>query len=669
VPFDPSGNFTRVHRWQDDRDNGIRILADRHDEEDDNFAEAFNQVFLRTGTTPMVGDLVMNGNKITMLGAGTETVPSLTWELSNNTGWWQPSPNALAVSTQGTKRLEVNNTGIAVYGGISNVGDLTVDGDTTVSGNITVTGDANVAGGLGVSGAAVIGGTQINDNGAIELGIERTADGITILDFHSTVGTDYDARIMRGAGPNGGMFIINKGAASLVLHSETAGGNVIIQTVGANRFAVWDNGDAQFYNNVAIAGLLNVTGNIGTPGTVVSSTIATDALYLPRASGGLYQGLMYADQGSVVISSGRNNPGAERFFTFGADGQIYTSGGIVWGAYNDGAGSGLDADFLDGYQAAAFQPSLGFFPVQQGGGAFQLTNKVAIGWDGLKLRAQVDTSDLGQFAFLHGAQVFDSTVEAASFSGNTCNGYDYVWGNNQIITNGTITASSAINSQGTAGAGFQFAARDNSNLAHLWYGQANFAHLWRNDQGDIFEFHPTAFRTPGDQVADCGGPSQRWFTVWCRTSAMATSDLREKDWRGGLNDTELEVAKALAKEIGIYRWLSDIEKDGDGAKLSCGFAAQHVIALFEKHGLNALDYAFIRYDEWEERTSKGPPIGDCPEPKCIDEELGIYDYTDDREMEVICHPAGNRYSIMLADLLAFMMVGQEQRLAALEARL
>jgi hypothetical protein len=43
------------------------------------------------------------------------------------------------------------------------------------------------------------------------------------------------------------------------------------------------------------------------------------------------------------------------------------------------------------------QPRLGFVPVRQGGGNFQSTNTVMIGWaaDGTSLRAQVDATDLG----------------------------------------------------------------------------------------------------------------------------------------------------------------------------------------------------------------------------------------------------------------------------------
>lgn len=646
MPFDPSGNFTRVHNWQEDRDNGIRILADRHDEEDDNFADAFNQVFLRTGTVPMTGNLVMNGYKITSIAAGSETVPSLTWELSNNTGWWQPSPNALAASTQGVKRIEINNDGITVPGSIK-------------------------------TPQAVIGGTLIYntpDSHVIELGVERTTDGASFIDFHATPlagAADYEARIIRGGGANGSLSISNKGAASLILNSETAGGNVIIQTLGANRFAVWDNGDVQFYNNVAVAQGLSVAGNVVIAGRETVQVIDTDAVEFPRLAGGVAQAMAYADQGSLILSANRHLAGQEKYWTFqGATGNIYgSSGQVFWNSSNDGAGSGLDADLLDGYQAAHFQLWLGYNPVQQGTGIGQNAfNTVKIGWTpGGTLNATVDSTDQGAFAMVSRDNNFGASQTFwGPTTGIACQTSLWCGGNIDLV--GAFTGQGSV-ATGGPGAMLMFQARDNTALTYGWYATGNFAHLWRNDDGDQYEFHPTAFRSPIDQKADCGGPSQRWFTVWCRTSAMSTSDLREKDWRGGLNDTELEVAKALAKEIGIYRWLSDMEKDGDSAKLSCGFAAQHVIALFEKHGLNALDYAFIRYDEWEERTSNGPLIGPAPEPKCIDEEKGIYDYTDDREMEVVCHPAGNRYSIMLADLLAFMMVGQEQRLRALEEKL
>lgn len=42
------------------------------------------------------------------------------------------------------------------------------------------------------------------------------------------------------------------------------------------------------------------------------------------------------------------------------------------------------------------QDALGFSPVEQGGGVGQLANKIHIGWSAERLRAQVDTTDLGE---------------------------------------------------------------------------------------------------------------------------------------------------------------------------------------------------------------------------------------------------------------------------------
>lgn len=76
--------------------------------------------------------------------------------------------------------------------------------------------------------------------------------------------------------------------------------------------------------------------------------------------------------------------------------------GDVWRASNDGAGSGLDADLLDGQQGSWYADvagRLGFTPVRQGGGAGQNDNTIRIGWDSTRLKGQVDGLDLGPFVF------------------------------------------------------------------------------------------------------------------------------------------------------------------------------------------------------------------------------------------------------------------------------
>ncbi|MBQ8464777.1 MAG: hypothetical protein IJ545_02070 [Alphaproteobacteria bacterium] len=56
MPFDSEGKFRRVHNWEDDRINDYDIVSDRHDEEDDNFAEGLSQCFLKNGLSKMTGN-------------------------------------------------------------------------------------------------------------------------------------------------------------------------------------------------------------------------------------------------------------------------------------------------------------------------------------------------------------------------------------------------------------------------------------------------------------------------------------------------------------------------------------------------------------------------------------------------------------------------------------
>lgn len=56
MPFDNNGNFQRLHCWEEDRENNIDIVAERADEEDNNFADGLSQCFLRNGSVQMQGE-------------------------------------------------------------------------------------------------------------------------------------------------------------------------------------------------------------------------------------------------------------------------------------------------------------------------------------------------------------------------------------------------------------------------------------------------------------------------------------------------------------------------------------------------------------------------------------------------------------------------------------
>lgn len=70
--WDGNGNFTRVHNWQADDASDIGIVSDRHDAEDDNFAQGLNNTFCRDGQSPATGEWNLDNHQLNNVGAGTE---------------------------------------------------------------------------------------------------------------------------------------------------------------------------------------------------------------------------------------------------------------------------------------------------------------------------------------------------------------------------------------------------------------------------------------------------------------------------------------------------------------------------------------------------------------------------------------------------------------------
>ena len=77
MPFNSEGIFKRLHNWEDDRINDIDIVSDRHDEEDDNFAEGLSQCFLRNGLSKMTGNFDAGLFKICNLSNGQSSLDAV----------------------------------------------------------------------------------------------------------------------------------------------------------------------------------------------------------------------------------------------------------------------------------------------------------------------------------------------------------------------------------------------------------------------------------------------------------------------------------------------------------------------------------------------------------------------------------------------------------------
>lgn len=146
MPFDASGNYTRVHDWTTDRDNNIKIQALRMDQENDDIAAAFNQVMLRSGVAAMTGDLDLGQNSITGLENGTVSAPAIQFSNDTQTGFYLSATGRLAMTAGCTKRLELTGTAVEVTGELNVSGNLNAAASVDIGSNLIVDGTSTFSG-------------------------------------------------------------------------------------------------------------------------------------------------------------------------------------------------------------------------------------------------------------------------------------------------------------------------------------------------------------------------------------------------------------------------------------------------------------------------------------------------------------------------------------------
>ena len=167
------------------------------------------------------------------------------WQRWSGTAWAELATTYILTGLQVTS---LNNTGNTTLGDSSadsvtvNAATWTFSSATTVAGAVTWSGAQTYSaattfnGAFGVNSTASFGGLVNTGAGvstgdvAIEHGAGRTGSGNAYFDFHAAAGTDFEARIIRYSGANGGMDIINAG-----------NGGITVDVSGASDFVVRTN--------------------------------------------------------------------------------------------------------------------------------------------------------------------------------------------------------------------------------------------------------------------------------------------------------------------------------------------------------------------------------------------------------------------------------------------
>ncbi len=252
MPFDGSGNFSRDYNWQDDRDNGIRILASRMDGECDNFAAAFNVVFFRNGLVPMSGNLNMGQNYIIGLGAGSVAALPIRFADDPNSGMYLNGINKPTLVSNGVRRIEANTTGADINGA------LTVSAGVAAGGALSATtgafsGAVTVA---SLASAGAISGTTGTFSGAVTI-----AGGTPWTNLNDGAGSGLDADLLDGQ--SGAFYQTALGYTPVNRAGDTMTGRLNLAAGGENLRSVGTASFISFYNtaNTVRNGYIQHTGS------------------------------------------------------------------------------------------------------------------------------------------------------------------------------------------------------------------------------------------------------------------------------------------------------------------------------------------------------------------------------------------------------------------------
>jgi hypothetical protein len=297
MPYNGSGTFTRSMDWEADAASGIKIRADRHDIEMDDYASGLSTALTKDGQTQPVADIPMNGKKLINLAAPVNP---------------QDAATKLYVDNKRTFTSGADITGPILFkDGVTTRGAIT---PTIGTGNpakmeIDIRDNAGVVKNSWViddNGATLLNGTIKADDWVFPNNSATFEGGIDIgptIQYVTWLGTGdgtvplfnlRDARATTGAAGNA-ILAINKqasGTAALLLGNDGNGAALIGSNNVTLRFGKWVTGVFTEYMNMSNAGAFTLTGDL-----VIDATAVKGIRMLPVDAG---SGRLYMESGGAA---------------------------------------------------------------------------------------------------------------------------------------------------------------------------------------------------------------------------------------------------------------------------------------------------------------------------------------------------------------------------------
>ena len=347
---------------------------------------------------------------------GTAGAPGLFWNADTDTGLFRAAANALAISTAGTERMRIGPDGKVTLNGATANYLLNVASPNPPRGIIA---DISNIAAAGLNGAMIsftqntinnwcIGQPPGVDGFGFFAGRNGAADGSEVARF-STDGTFRPGS--NNVGDLGTNAIRWRTAYLVGLDVQTAAGKFSVGAAGGASVKLTSSGTMQYETAAASSHQFLINGVaaaiISGPGTPLhvmggSGQFATFGNNNARGTGNSYLGITdatgrkaffgyggnnddlhimnevagrlgFGTNGAfrwVISQSGNFEPNAGDAYDIGSSGarvrsgyfstSLQIAGNAAWHAGNDGSGSGLDADLLDGLHASYFLPAATF---------------------------------------------------------------------------------------------------------------------------------------------------------------------------------------------------------------------------------------------------------------------------------------------------------------------
>lgn len=108
MAYNGSGTFTRIYNWVTDRNNSVKIRADRMDAEMDGFATGLSTAICKDGQTTISANIPFNNKRITGLGDASSDADALNRQTGDGR---YPYMARVSVASAATTDLSTNRNG------------------------------------------------------------------------------------------------------------------------------------------------------------------------------------------------------------------------------------------------------------------------------------------------------------------------------------------------------------------------------------------------------------------------------------------------------------------------------------------------------------------------------------------------------------------------------